>query len=105
MRLFGKYIQDLEVMVADFLPDGKQLYIVVADAECNIHILQFDPERTSPRYCLPIIHINNLTRPKIPFRPTTFTSEHLPPRAFHLISHHHPTHSYILRAQRSSSNG
>ncbi len=47
MRLFGKYMQDLEVMAADFLPDGKQLYIVIADAECNIHILQFDPERTS----------------------------------------------------------
>lgn len=51
MRLFGKYIQNLEVIAADFLPDGKQLYIVVADAECNIHILQFDPERTS--YTLP----------------------------------------------------
>lgn len=48
MRLFGKYIQDLEVIAADFLPDGKQLYIVVADAECNIHILQFDPERRYP---------------------------------------------------------
>lgn len=45
MRLFGKYIRNLEVMAADFLPDGKQLYIVVADSECNIHILQFDPER------------------------------------------------------------
>lgn len=48
MRLFGKYIQDLEVIAADFLPDGKQLYILVADAECNIHILQFDPERRYP---------------------------------------------------------
>ena len=47
MRLFGKYINELEVIAADFLPDGKQLYFVVTDAECNIHILQFDPERTS----------------------------------------------------------
>lgn len=45
MRLFGKDTNHLEVIAADFLPDGKQLYIVVADADCNIHILQFDPER------------------------------------------------------------
>lgn len=31
-------------MAADFLPDGKRLYILVADDDCNIHILQYDPE-------------------------------------------------------------
>ncbi len=46
LRLFGKDTNQLEVITADFLPDGKQLYIVVADADCNIQILQFDPERT-----------------------------------------------------------
>ncbi len=35
-------------MAADFLPDGEQLFIVAADADGNIHVLQFDPERTSP---------------------------------------------------------
>ncbi|KAI9811358.1 MAG: mRNA cleavage and polyadenylation factor subunit [Pycnora praestabilis] len=44
MTLFGKNTSKLEVMTAEFLPDGKQLYIVVADTNCNIHILQFDPE-------------------------------------------------------------
>ena len=47
MRLFGKATNRLEVVAADFLPDGNQLYIVVADADGNIHVLQFDPERTT----------------------------------------------------------
>ena len=46
MTPFGKDIQRLEVVAADFLPDGNQLLFVVADAESNIHILQYDPERT-----------------------------------------------------------
>jgi len=48
LRLFGKSPHRIEVVAADFLPDGKQLYMVVADADCNLHILQFDPERTLP---------------------------------------------------------
>jgi cleavage and polyadenylation specificity factor subunit 1 len=35
----------MEVVAADFLPHGKQLYIMVADASGNILVLQFDPER------------------------------------------------------------
>jgi len=44
MTLFGKDIQQLEVMAADFLPDQDQLYFVIADADSNIHVLQYDPE-------------------------------------------------------------
>ena len=44
LRLFGKS-KHMEVMAVEFLPDVKSLYIVVADAECNLHILQYDPER------------------------------------------------------------
>ncbi|KAI5780740.1 CPSF A subunit region-domain-containing protein [Peziza echinospora] len=44
MTPFGKDIQRLEVVAADFLPDGNQLMFVVADAESNLHILQYDPE-------------------------------------------------------------
>lgn len=47
MRPFSKSPQNIEVTAADFLPDGKQLYLVVADADCNIHVLQFDPDSTS----------------------------------------------------------
>ena len=45
MLLFGKSRSHMEVMAADFLPHEKQLYMVVADADCNLHILQYDPER------------------------------------------------------------
>jgi len=47
LRLFGKSPQRIETIAADFLPDGEQLYIVVADADCNLHILQFDPDSMS----------------------------------------------------------
>lgn len=44
MTLFGKS-KAMEVVVADALPDGKELYIAVADSNCDLHILQYDPER------------------------------------------------------------
>ncbi|KAK4672382.1 mRNA cleavage and polyadenylation factor subunit [Podospora pseudopauciseta] len=44
MMLFGKSNTRLEVLNADFLPNGKELSIVACDAEGHIHILQFDPE-------------------------------------------------------------
>jgi cleavage and polyadenylation specificity factor subunit 1 len=47
MMLFGKSSTKLEVLNADFLPDGKELYIVASDADGHMHILQFDPERKS----------------------------------------------------------
>jgi cleavage and polyadenylation specificity factor subunit 1 len=45
MTLFGKDTQKLEVVAAEFMPDGNQLHFVVADADSNIHIMQYDPER------------------------------------------------------------
>ncbi|PGG98566.1 hypothetical protein AJ79_08819 [Helicocarpus griseus UAMH5409] len=44
LSLFSKDDGSLQVMAADFLPDGKRLYILVADDDCNIHVLQYDPE-------------------------------------------------------------
>ncbi|KAF3407384.1 hypothetical protein DPV78_000099 [Talaromyces pinophilus] len=44
MTLFGKDLDELEVVTANFLPDGKKLYILVADSDCNLHVLQYDPE-------------------------------------------------------------
>ncbi|KAI4101275.1 MAG: hypothetical protein L6R37_005018 [Teloschistes peruensis] len=44
LRLFGKSANQMEVLAADFLPNGKSLYLIVADADSVIHILQFDPE-------------------------------------------------------------
>ncbi|CAI7579676.1 unnamed protein product [Penicillium manginii] len=44
MTLFGKDPEYLEVVTADFLPDGSKLYLLVADSDCNLHVLQYDPE-------------------------------------------------------------
>ena len=56
MTLFGKDTQDMEVMAAEFLPDGKQLYFVVADSRGAVRVLQYDPNphdhrRHNPRHC------------------------------------------------------
>lgn len=44
LQLFGRNQMGLEVMAAEFLPDGNSLYIIVADADGHIHVLQFDPD-------------------------------------------------------------
>ncbi|KAL4888118.1 CPSF A subunit region-domain-containing protein [Aspergillus ambiguus] len=44
MSLFAKDLDYLDVVAADFLPDGRKLYVVVADGDCNLHVLQYDPE-------------------------------------------------------------
>lgn len=45
MILLGKSVCNLEILVVEFLPDGKDLFIIAADAEGDLHVLQFDPER------------------------------------------------------------
>jgi cleavage and polyadenylation specificity factor subunit 1 len=45
MILFGKSGKNMEIVAADLLPDGKELYIIAADADCALHVMQFDPER------------------------------------------------------------
>ena len=47
MSLFAKDLDYLEVVAADFLPDGNKLFILVADSDCNLHVLQYDPEGVS----------------------------------------------------------
>ncbi|BCS21380.1 cleavage/polyadenylation factor CFT1 [Aspergillus puulaauensis] len=44
MSLFAKDLDYLEVLAADFLPDNNKLFIVVADSDCNLYVLQYDPE-------------------------------------------------------------
>ncbi len=44
LQLFGRDQAGLEVMAAEFLPDAKQLYIIAADADGDLHVMQFDPE-------------------------------------------------------------
>ncbi|KAK9432247.1 CPSF A subunit region-domain-containing protein [Lipomyces doorenjongii] len=44
MQLFGKDLQRIEIVAAEFVVDGTVLHFVVADAKRKIHILQYDPE-------------------------------------------------------------
>ncbi|KAH8682460.1 CPSF A subunit region-domain-containing protein [Xylariales sp. PMI_506] len=44
MILYGKSATTLEVLTADFLPDGNELSLVACDSDGGIHILQFDPD-------------------------------------------------------------
>ncbi|KAJ4114805.1 mRNA cleavage and polyadenylation factor subunit [Fusarium equiseti] len=43
-KVLGKSHGRLPVLVADFLPDGDDLAIVAADADGDLHILEFNPE-------------------------------------------------------------
>lgn len=53
MILFGRSKNHLEVMAGDFLPFEKQLQMVIADADMNLQVLQFDPDsRFSVLYVL-----------------------------------------------------
>ncbi|KAH9873554.1 mRNA cleavage and polyadenylation factor subunit [Plenodomus lingam] len=44
MSLFGRSKHNLEAMAVEFLPFNGELHIIVADADMNIQVLQFDPE-------------------------------------------------------------
>lgn len=54
MALFGRSKHNLEALVVDFLPFEQTLHIVVADADMNLQVLQFDPESTFPPTPLPL---------------------------------------------------
>ncbi|KAH0033375.1 protein CFT1, partial [Aureobasidium melanogenum] len=44
LSLFGKSRSQMEVVSAEFLPFEGQLYILIIDADLDIHVLQYDPE-------------------------------------------------------------
>ncbi|KAG5914028.1 hypothetical protein E4U42_000727, partial [Claviceps africana] len=43
-KVLGKSGGRLPLLTADFLPDGEDLCMVAADAEGDVHVLEFDPE-------------------------------------------------------------
>lgn len=56
-KVLGKSGARVPVVVADFLPDGEELGIVVVDAEGEMHSLEFNPEREFPLTLLPPLFI------------------------------------------------
>jgi hypothetical protein len=73
MSLFAKDLDYLEVSAADFLPVDNKLFIVVADSECNLYILQYDPEgKPYTAEKTPMLSFSN--EPKTPTPPTATNS-------------------------------
>lgn len=53
MSLFARSKHSLEAIAVDFIPFEEQLHLLVADADMNLQVLQFDPDSTStPPYPL-----------------------------------------------------
>ena len=48
LRLFAKSPYKFDVVTAEFLPDGSNLYVVAVDSDGGIHVLQYDPDSKSP---------------------------------------------------------
>jgi len=44
MQLLGRDLANPEVLAAEFLPDGKQLFIISSDGDGQLRVLQYDPE-------------------------------------------------------------
>lgn len=44
MRVLGKSETEMDTVAAEFLPEDKQLFILATDSQCNLHVLEFNPE-------------------------------------------------------------
>lgn len=44
LQVLGRDFENPEVIAAEFLPDGKSLYIISSDVDGQLRILQYDPE-------------------------------------------------------------
>lgn len=117
MTLFGKDPEYLEVVTAEFLPDGSKLYILVADSDCNLHVLQYDPEGTyypSLPIFIPLgssgrskkkkktqLTLPTTIRPQILQRRSPVTPQQILHRQLRFSNDPPPTHGRSLRTPRS----
>ena len=56
MQLLGKDQLNLETTEAEFLPDGKQLFLVASDGDGELRILQYDPEHPQSERGTKLLH-------------------------------------------------
>lgn len=56
LQVLGKDVDDMEVMAADFLPIDRQLYIVSADGNGDLHVFQYDPENPKSSRGTELLH-------------------------------------------------
>jgi hypothetical protein len=97
MSLFAKDLDYLEVSAADFLPDDNKLFIVVADSECNLYILQYDPEgKPYTAEKTPILSFLTNSRPQLLQRRQTPQPQQIPHRQLHLNRKPPPPHPRLL---------
>ncbi|CAA9957479.1 SFT1 Pre cleavage and polyadenylation specificity factor [Pyrenophora teres f. maculata] len=75
MSLFARSKHNLETIAVDFLPFDQQLHLVVADADMNLQILQFDPDNPKSEAGSRLLH------------KATFHTGHFP-TSLHLIHSH-----------------
>ncbi|KAI8628859.1 CPSF A subunit region-domain-containing protein [Xylariaceae sp. FL1651] len=88
MILFGKSSTKLEVLTAEFLPDGNELLIVVCDTDGGIHILQFDPEHPKSLQGHLLLHRTSFsTGANLPTR-SMLLPRTLPATSDYLSQHH-----------------
>lgn len=76
-KVLGKSSGRLPLLVADFLPDGDDLYMVAADAEGDLHVLEFSPEHPKSLQGHLLLH-----QASFHVTPNTPTSTLLLPRTF-----------------------
>ncbi|KAM5355087.1 hypothetical protein ACJ41O_001733 [Fusarium nematophilum] len=77
-KILGKSNGRLPLLVADFLPDGEDLAIVAADADGDLHILDFNPEHPKSLQGHLLLHR------------TTFSVSPNPPASTLLLPRTHP---------------
>ena len=56
MQLFGRDQVNLDVVAAEFLPNSKQLFIIAADGDGTLHVLQYDPENPKSERGTKLLH-------------------------------------------------
>lgn len=56
----------MELVAAEFLPDGKHLYIAAIDADTVLHILQFDPDNPKTMFEKRLVHRSSICTGHLP---------------------------------------
>ena len=56
LTVLGKSRTHMEVIAADFLPFDDQLYILIMDADMDLHVLQYDPENPKTVSGMRLLH-------------------------------------------------
>ena len=79
MMLLGKSSSQLELVTADFLPHGGELDIVAMDADGDVHVFEFNPER-KPFLSRVLSQTNQVSQTRNPSSDNSSCTRHPSPR-------------------------